>query len=674
LYRVVAAACLAAGLFLAFHHPLAPGVLAVGTVLWAATVWRWPFAWLLVVPALLPVLNFLPWTGWVVFDEFDVLLLATAAGGHARLASIGNEGRSWPLPTRLISLLVLSSVVACIRGVVDAGGLDFDWFGGYRSSMNSLRVFKSLFFTVLLMPLMVDAFRRDAERAGRLLATGIAAGLALVALGVVRERAIHPGLLDFSTPYRCVSMFWEMHVGGAALDGYLVLSIPFAAWALLESHRRVRWLGAALLVVVAGYACLTTFSRGMYLAVAIGLATLAWLRLRPDGAVHEAGVLPKKARLVFAIVFLVLAQGAFSVAGYRGALVLLVAVAIAMAANMLRSRPWWPARLRTQGSMVVAMILMVETLAVVNGGSFLLERLAKGNQDFGSRMAHWRSGLALLHGPVDWLLGEGLGRLPARYARESSRHEMPADFQFGREGANGYSLLSGPPSKDILGGFYGLAQRIPIVAAASYEAEFDVRVFASTALSVAYCQKYLIYGTTCVAAEVAVNAVPGWQHIKVPLTGNELAQGSWYAPQSGVFSLSVLKAGRMVAIDNVQLIADGHPLLGNGDFSQGLARWFLSGESYFVPWHIDNLALEVLLDQGLLGAVALGWIVLVTIRRLVFGSAHRHVLAPFIAAALAGYLAVGLFSSLLDVPRVAFLFFLLVTASGLLLDDKARVS
>jgi hypothetical protein len=412
----------------------------------------------------------------------------------------------------------------------------------------------------------------------------------------------------------------------------------------------------------------------MYLAVAVGLATLAWLRLRPDGAAHEAGALPAKARPVLAIVFLVLAQGAFSVAGYRGTVVLLAAVVIAMAVNMLRSRPWWPARLRTQGGMVVAMILIVETVAVVNGGSFLLERLVKGNQDFDSRMAHWRSGLALLHGPADWLLGEGLGRMPARYAQESSRHEMPADFQFSREGDNGHVLLSGPPSKDVLSGFYGMAQRIPIVAAASYGAEFDVRTFASTALSVTYCQKYLIYDTACVTAEVPVNAVQGWQHVMVTMTGNELAQGSWYAPQSGVFSLSVLKAGRMVAIDNVQLIADGHELLGNGDFSQGLARWFLSGESYFVPWHIDNVGLEVLLDQGLFGVIALGWTVLATMRRLVFGTAHRHVLAPFIAAALAGYLAVGLFSSLMDVPRVAFLFFLLVTASWLLPDDKARVS
>jgi hypothetical protein len=35
-------------------------------------------------------------------------------------------------------------------------------------------------------------------------------------------------------------------------------------------------------------------------------------------------------------------------------------------------------------------------------------------------------------------------------------------------------------------------------------------------------------------------------------------------------------------------------LLHNGDFSDGLARWFFAGRHYFVPWHIDNLFLEML--------------------------------------------------------------------------------
>ena len=43
---------------------------------------------------------------------------------------------------------------------------------------------------------------------------------------------------------------------------------------------------------------------------------------------------------------------------------------------------------------------------------------------------------------------------------------------------------------------------------------------------------------------------------------------------------------------------DGRPLLRNGDFDRGLAHWLPAAQSYFVPWHIDSLALESLIERG----------------------------------------------------------------------------
>src|ERR1043165_9798555 len=47
----------------------------------ALLLWR-PQAWLVAVPALLPVLDFAPWTGWFFLEELDLLLLATCAAGY----------------------------------------------------------------------------------------------------------------------------------------------------------------------------------------------------------------------------------------------------------------------------------------------------------------------------------------------------------------------------------------------------------------------------------------------------------------------------------------------------------------------------------------------------------------------------------------------------------------
>jgi hypothetical protein len=37
-------------------------------------------------PGRIADLEFSPWTGWLIFDEFDLLVLAMFAAGYARLA------------------------------------------------------------------------------------------------------------------------------------------------------------------------------------------------------------------------------------------------------------------------------------------------------------------------------------------------------------------------------------------------------------------------------------------------------------------------------------------------------------------------------------------------------------------------------------------------------------
>jgi len=57
--------------------------------------------------------------------------------------------------------------------------------------------------------------------------------------------------------------------------------------------------------------------------------------------------------------------------------------------------------------------------------------------------------------------------------------------------------------------------------------------------------------------------------------------------------------------------------------------------------------------------VLLCWAILVVAWRLVV-AARRWPFAPALASALIGFLLVGLFDSLLDVPRVAFVFYFLL--------------
>lgn len=620
-----------AGAALAWHHPLWPMTVLAVFLLWCVAVARRPGSWLFVVPACLPFLNFSPWTGWLVFDEFDILLLGALAAGYGRLACLSSPGAGARIPAGFLVLLTLLGglgLLALCRGFADAGGFAFDWYAGYSDALNSLRVFKSLGFSLLFVPLIQRELEHARILANRRLASGMLAGLTVVALAVLWERAAFPGLLDFSTHYRTVALFWEMHVGGAAIDTYLVLAMPFAVWALLSARRPVVWAAAAALTLVTAYACLTTFSRGVYLAVAgslVLLGLLLWAQ-KSDFSTRE----------FFARVW-----------------------------RLHRPEGW-----RAKAGLLLVLALAAEVVAVLGGGSFMTERLASTDRDVNSRVEHWQHGLDLLHGPADWLLGKGLGRMPANYAGHVPHGEFSGDVKAAEEPVpdgrvNGFVTVRGPNTMKTLGGQYALTQRVGMGSSGLHRVSVDVRVQKKTDVYLALCERHLLYDGNCQTAFVRV--LPGktaWQTLILPLGGPVLAGGAWYAPRLGMFSVSVGNAGGVADFDNIRLAGPHREaLLENGEFSRGLAHWFPAAQSYFLPWHMDNLFLEVLVERGLAGLLLLIALMAYALWHLVIGHGRSLPLSPYLAASLCAALLVGLVSSFMDAPRVAFLFYMLTLYS-----------
>lgn len=615
-----------AGITLALNHPLWPlgllALLACVAVLEAAV----PGAWLLLVPACLPFMNFSPWTGWIAFEELDIVLLAVLAGAYGRTAwqRLGppavSQRRGPALLHALLVALALTGVLSLVRGVTDAGGWAFDWFGAYAHPMNSVRVFKSLGFAWLLWPLMAGQLRANAARAERLFSLGMALGLAWVCLAVLWERAGFVGLLDFSSNYRTVATFWEMHVGGAAIDAYLAMATPFALWALVSARRPLWWGLASALTLLAGYACLTTFSRGVYLAVGLQL------------------------------------------------LLLLLAL---LQRSTLFTRMW--ARWKVRGMLVVAALLLAEVVAVSSGDSFMHKRVSLAAQDMGSRLAHWQAGVDLLQSPLDAWLGKGLGRIPANYAAQVPDENFPGSVDLQTEvrqdgSGNRYAVLRAPDNLEELPGLYALTQRVVLTRTGVPTLHMDVRAEQPADLTVLLCQRHLLYDRACQGVAVEVKASGGaWQTVRLPLGGPPLGTGS----RPITFAISLDTPGGVVAIDNVQLSdAWGSPLLTNGDFSRDMAQWLPAAQSYYVPWHIDNLYLEVLIERGWLGFLLLGPLLVWAMAMYWLMPAQRCVPSTAMAAGLLGVLVVGLVSSVLDVPRIGLLFYLLPL---LLLGKRIRL-
>jgi hypothetical protein len=145
------------------------------------------------------------------------------------------------------------------------------------------------------------------------------------------------------------------------------------------------------------------------------------------------------------------------------------------------------------------------------------------------------------------------------------------------------------------------------------------------------------------------------------LLGEGVYRGRWYAPRLLVFSVAMETRGGVADLDDLALVGpDGRNMLANGGFSDELARWFSSSDKYHLPWHMKNMALHVLFEQGIVGLFVWCLLITVALLRLTIGQAKRHPFAPVLAASLVGFLFVGLFDSLLDVPRLATLFYLLV--------------
>ena len=787
-WLIVAAACSGLALGLACQYPVLPGAAVVLVLIVGFASFRWPRHWPLTLPALLPVIGLAPWTGWLTFEEWDLLVLAIAAGGYLRGVVDGRAGhdhgvgmmrsksKSAPLMLGLLTAYGTTMAVSMLLGFADAGGFRWGLFQGYREPMNSLRLAKPFFAMLLLAPLWLAALRRDSEGTSRRLATGLVLGLLGTALAATWERLAFTDLLNFSTDYRTTALFWEMHVGGAALDGMLALTLPFLVHELLAANTRQRWLAMAAILPLAGYACLTTFSRGVYLAVPVGVALMFVLHARQARHTSTRSVSATLVRGLPAVAlvaaFAAAAMAMFPTSGYRGLIGLLAASAVLLALpRLLRAAPraqalqglvaglllcglcwamalvlpkgaylayalatavaagallmhlrpnaaglqhhapalalaglvamlaslllvarhWggdealppaqavvaalaalllaasfsprvvWPAQPRWQAGTACALVLTAGVVAAFGGGAYMGDRFATGSSDFQGRVQHWKDGLSLLRTPVHLLFGRGLGRFVDNHAFTAAANARPGDYRLRNESSNTYVTLVAGTHELGWGEVMRLSQRIPAFTLPAF-VEFDVRTDQALLVHLEVCAKHLLYDGGCLVQKAHPVAKPGvWQTMKLPFAGTLPDPGPWYAPRLMEFSIALESPGQRADIDNLRLVeADGRDLLSNGDFSSGLARWFMTSDRYHLPWHMKNLAAHVLFDQGFVGLALLGLMVALALLRTTLTGARHHRLAPGVAGGLAGFLVVGMFDSLLDMPRVAFLFYFLV--------------
>ena len=378
--RIVAAALVAACALALWDFPVGSVALAAGFAIYLAALWRYPDAWLVVVPAALPVFSLAFWSGRFFLDEFDLLLMVTLAA----LLWRGDRRGPWPASLRMIvALLTLSIVVSGLIGLLPPQPLDENAFSSYWSHYNSLRVAKGLAWGILLF--WMAGARLEPARF-RLLAIGMTLGLAGATLTAIWETWLFTGFAT-ATKYRVTGAFSSMHTGGGHIEAYLACALPFAWVLLFVARGRAMKIAASLFFVLGAYSVLTTVARG----------------------------------------------------GLGAVVVLCLVLGIGSTRLLLRHQAS-AGRIAASVAVVIAGIAVV--VAGVQGGEFLKQRLARITEDAEIRLIHARKTLAMMDGGLStWLFGMGLGSFPRTHLVHNL-DELPGSYRFANENGNIYLNLN----------------------------------------------------------------------------------------------------------------------------------------------------------------------------------------------------------------------------------------
>ena len=527
-----------------WNYPLNRAWMAGALAAYAVAIWQVPRLVLPATLALLPWLDLSPWTGWVLLNEFD-LLIAVAIALHllrepSRSVRIDlAESGIWA-----IALLLLSFIASTIVGVLPLAPLDWNAMASYYTGYTALRQFKGFAWALVLFYWLLNE-RRHARFDAQALVSGLLVGLVGVIAVVVWERLVFAGLADFAGEYRVEGSFPELHTGGGDIHAYLVMAIPFVvAWTVIRPVPIRIGLGVVMFAL-ASYALAVTFTRGAFvgysatMGVGVIAAAVLWWRHR-----RTAGI---------------------------GPLVLV--------------------------SACVAVVLVV--IVPVLSGAFMQSRLASARSEASVRIQHWDQAIGMMAtDPRTMIFGMGLGSFPRTFLIRDPE-QASATFSYVREDANTFLRLgSGKP-------LY-LGQRVAILPGRDYRLSLDMRsTDPKAAVDVSLCEKSLQQSFRCIGTKLEADG-PGnsWQHRTATLNSGAIGSGSWPLQRPVVLSVaSALKNG-LVEVDNIRLIDDaGRELIANGDFAQGGARWYFYADDH-LPWHIFNLGAALLFEMGWLGLLA----------------------------------------------------------------------
>lgn len=612
--KAFALTCLLLVILVLTGFPIANVTLALCLGVYALVLLIFPHCWLLILPALLPVLDLTPWTGKELISEFDLFVLITAsvAYGCDRFSfKFFSQSKKFSF---LLILLVIVEIYSLVKGIGCFLSKEESAFIHYHTWQTSMRMTKGLLEALLLLPLLVYAFEVG-KNPKRWLALGVLTGLSLCIIAILLERVFYAGLTDFGQDYRVSGMFSEMALGGAFLDAFLLLSLPFVFLLLRRDDNPTYLISGFTLVVLGLYCVLVTYTRTTYLAVAIIVALIVLFNIRSIRATLD--------KLGFYVIL---------------------------------------------GGMVLAILLPVI------GGDFLKQRFGTVSHDFSHRFDHWAEAADIMEDNVsDVIFGMGRGTFPYRYFDSTASGAVMSRFWLIKDKGEPYLRFS----RSGADGTLFIKQRLMELKPGAYRLDITMRTHSESGekLLVEFCERNILKAEPeCPWLGLTIEAETAnqWVTVSRAINFDQYLKGQFSNIKPIEISLMNRGLRDFLDIKSIELIAaDGKQVLANPNFSEGFDRWmFSSGEH--LAWHIKNMWVTAYFESGLLGLFVLAlfllatWIVL--FNRALTGDAHAMVLV----SGVSGLALLGLFASVFDDPRISLLFFLLSWLAFVETNGKIR--
>jgi hypothetical protein len=588
--RAASVCLLAAGALALFDFPLWRLGIALGLAAYAAVLVLRPAAWLVVVPAALPLFDLAHWSGRFFWDEFDLLMLTTLAVAlwQGRL-----RANVWRVPKLavLLAAFLLATLASLVLGLFPLQAWDLNAFSAYWSHYNSLRVAKGLLWGLVCFALYRS--EADSDTAFLRLALGTALGVLGVSVWALWEHALFAGA-STTLDYRVTASFSSMHTGGGHFEAYLVMALPFVWGGFFLSRNGLSRVALAAVFLLGAYALFSTVARGGAIALAVAVA--------------------------------ILIGGTWLARGRHG-----------------RRRRGVAAPLLLGGVTVAVMIAGVSS-------EFWKQRIGRTVDDAGIRLHHWSEVLgARDRGLATALFGQGLGTLPASNLASRLPDEA-GSYRYNSENGNPHLALNSagtlymsqrvpPRPGEML--TLELAARAP-----GGGAGLEISLCEKNLFNSRRCQwltfdvkagtgAWQTFRQTFSSGEVGAGSWPARRPVQLSL----------YNPAAG----TVIEIDAVRLLDG-----HGANLLENGDFSRGGDFWlFKSGDHLFWHaknlW-VHLLFEQGWIGMGLFSLVML--LALVRLARAVLQGEGGQEATVWLAA-FGAWATVGGVDSLVDAPRLA---------------------